>query len=249
MLQTETRTVRFKEGARKEEDKELDDLVKQLHTLTVWDSDYASLYACCAHRFPNAIRDIPKPEYRSPPPLATSYTFQAVPPSQPTILPMWTTAVPEQAPLPTASASSSAAPFFRPRPRMEGCAFCRQSGHQLRECRAAEEYVDSGHAWIIHNRICLPNGQPVPNDGTRRGLKVGIDTWLASQSAAPPPAQARAIFTRDPPAPPDTHSSSSRIEEVVESHLLQVSAVSPLEPDQLSEPGPCDIFDVFATER
>jgi hypothetical protein len=86
--QTETWTVQFKDATRQEEDRELGDLIKQMHSLLVWDSDYASLYACCAHHFPNAAWDLPKPDYRSAPMLATSYTLQAVSPPVPTAIPV-----------------------------------------------------------------------------------------------------------------------------------------------------------------
>jgi hypothetical protein len=60
----ETKTVRFKDRSLKNEDQELEDLVTQLHGLRAWDSSYAAVYARLAHRFPNATRDIPKPEYQ-----------------------------------------------------------------------------------------------------------------------------------------------------------------------------------------
>lgn len=35
---------------------------------------------------------------------------------------------------------------------------------------------------IIDDRIHLPNGQPVPFDGSRQGLKANIDTWIAASA-------------------------------------------------------------------
>ena len=44
----ETWTVRFQGLARKEEDRELDELIMQLHSLLVQDTAYARLHAWCA---------------------------------------------------------------------------------------------------------------------------------------------------------------------------------------------------------
>ena len=55
--------VRRKELMREEEDQELDDLVHQLHGLSVQDHAYKILYARCAHRFPNFAKTLPKPNF------------------------------------------------------------------------------------------------------------------------------------------------------------------------------------------
>ena len=41
----ETKTVHFKDRSNKDEDRELEDLVTQLHGLRTWDSSYAAVYA------------------------------------------------------------------------------------------------------------------------------------------------------------------------------------------------------------
>jgi len=119
--------------------------------------------------------------------------------------------------------------FFRTRQRSEGCAFCNQNSHHIRKCNLAEEYVRSGRASIRGGCIHLPNGNPVPNDGTGRGLQAGIDSWLAgrltSTSATPPNFAAPA---REPPQHASLITSTSRIEEVADSYIFQVAGVSNL---------------------
>jgi hypothetical protein len=95
----------------------------------------------------------------------------------------------------------------------------------------AEEYVDSGRAVIVNHRIHLPNGQPVPNDGTGRGIKASIDNWLTAQY------------------PSQVAAPTARIKEVVEAHILQVAEFSLPLPDDESEDEPMDIFKVFATQK
>jgi hypothetical protein len=46
-----------------------------------------------------------------------------------------------------------------------------------------KEYVDSGRAIIENARLCLLTGRPIPNDGSGRGLKHVIDSWIAANSA------------------------------------------------------------------
>ncbi len=154
----------FKDATRQEEDRELGDLIKQMHSLLVWDSDYASLYAHCAHCFPNAAQDLPKPDYHLAPTLTTSYTFQAIPPPVPTAMPAWNAPTLDHAlslapTVPPSSSffrtstvpSPSAPPFFCPRPLVEGCAFCLNLGHQIQFCPLAQEYVSTGCAKIVED--------------------------------------------------------------------------------------------------
>ena len=112
---------------------------------------------------------------------------------------------------------------------------------------AAGEYINSGHATIINDRIHLPNGQPIPFDGSRRGLQASIDLWLTSQMPASTPSQAHAVFARDVPPHFDSRNTpTSCIEEVIESHMLQVKeADTPQEEEEFSH----DIFEVFAAEK
>ena len=222
-------------------------MIGRLYDLSVWEKSYAILFAQCAKRFPEAMFGIPKPEYRTGSP-AITYSYQPAAPQPPTSQP-WS--VPTTAPVPTPSApaasTGTATSFFRFGPRPEACAFCCAENHRVCDCAIAGEYVKSGCASIVNDRIHLPNGQPVPFDGSRRGLKASIDTWLNSQIApTAAPAQSRAIFTRDTPPHFDPgNASTSRIEEVVESHVLQVKDSVTTDEEEF----PHDIFEVFATKK
>jgi len=75
MQKIKTKIVRFKNWSRKNKDHELEDLIGQLHGLDIWDSNYAVGYACLAHHFPNAARDMPKPEYRQATATTSTYLY------------------------------------------------------------------------------------------------------------------------------------------------------------------------------
>jgi len=236
----ETRTVRFQNDAPEENENELEGLIYQLHALPPRNPKYAVLYARCAARFPNHMMSIPRPEYQTD--TAAAYLYSAPPPP-----PMWS--APAAAPIPTPAApaanTTTTTPFFFG-PRPELCAFCRAEGHRLRLCASANEYLQTGRGSWINNRLHLPNGQPVPFDGMRRGLKASIDAWLTAQSsAASPPAQTQAISARDPPPHLDSRNASARIEKVIESHILQVREVTTPDEEVFSQ----DIFEVFAAEK
>ena len=104
-------------------------------------------------------------------------------------------------------------------------------------CTTAEEYVNTGRASLVDNRIHLPNGQPIPYDGTRRGLQACINMWLAAQQPAAPVHSA--LIHEPPPA--------AHIEEIIESHIFQV--VTPATHSLELENEPQDIFEVFAAEK
>jgi hypothetical protein len=276
--EAETKVVRFKEPTREEEDREMDDLMERMHGLSVREKSYAMLYARFAHRFPHVAQNLPKPviDQQSPaPPLAptstpttsysfqspaphlaptharsTSYSFQAAAPPPPARQP-WPAAAKTPIPLP----ASDAAAFFRPR----GCIFCTLPNHRLRECLAAQEYVRSGRAIVLSEpggpgRLYLPNGQPIPNDGTGQGIKHSIDTWLAAQpSDAQAPAQQVSFAREAPPHLPTSYNNrppSARIEEIAEAHIVQVISTGSLGNDEDSDDeDPLDFFQVFATEK
>ena len=69
--------------------------------------------------------------------------------------------------------------------KTDGCAFCAQAGHRVRGCPAAHEYVRTGRTLVRNDQLILPLGLPIPNDGSGKGLKHGIDTWLAANSVNP----------------------------------------------------------------
>ncbi|KAH9065477.1 hypothetical protein EDB87DRAFT_1574608 [Lactarius vividus] len=68
--------------------------------------------------------------------------------------------------------SDDASSYFRPMLRTHGCIFC---GHHVRQCSTARHYACTDRILILNDRLHLPNGQPIPNDGNGRGLKPAID--------------------------------------------------------------------------
>lgn len=62
----------------------------------------------------------------------------------------------------------------------EGCFFCADRGHNFRQCSTANDYARTGRILITNDRLSLPNGEPIPNDGNGRGLKPAIDEWLVA---------------------------------------------------------------------
>ena len=179
-----------------------------MHGLLVHDAGYSALYALCKRHFPDVAQDLAKPVAHlfrpsstlanqacanptssqspstiilepataAPPP--ASYWYR-LPPTPATLnVPQPWPRTPAQAPVPPHFPSADPAAFFHARPRSDACAFGNQLGHRLRECPIAQEYVHSGRATLRNGQIHLPNGDPVPNDGTSRGLQVVIDAFL-----------------------------------------------------------------------
>jgi hypothetical protein len=241
-----TKTVRFQDSKspREEEDLSLSDLIRKMHGLSIRDANYAVLYAQCKRRFPEIAQDLAKPEmfqassaftvqtpaslpWPQPQPPVAKTTLDAPAPAPAPIRQTWTQR-PQLSTLP-----SDASSFFKPRPIT--CAFCTQSGHMVRRCPLAQEYVNSGRASIINERIHLPNGQPIPNDGSSRGLKHGIDTWLAANSASteppPPSIQPTATITFQREVPPHATLSYEVINREV--HMTQIT--SPPDPEVAEE--------------
>lgn len=81
--------------------------------------------------------------------------------------------------------SDDASSYFRTMPRTHGCIFCAKPGHYVRQCPTAKYYDATNRILILNDRLHLPNGQPIPNDGNGRGLKPAIDKWLAANPARP----------------------------------------------------------------
>ncbi|KAH9048591.1 hypothetical protein EDB84DRAFT_1573933 [Lactarius hengduanensis] len=81
--------------------------------------------------------------------------------------------------------SDDASSYFRL--RTHGCIFCAEPGHHVRQCSTAEYYDYTNRILILNDRLHLPNGQPIPNDGNGRGLKPAIDKWLAANPVRPAP--------------------------------------------------------------
>lgn len=132
-------------------------------------------------------------------------------------------------------------------PRPEGCAFCTRPSHVVRSCHSAKDYVNSGRATLRNHRICLPTGEPIPNDGSGRGLKHAIDKWLAKHGQSPggnesTAATVASASTRDPPP----HRSLSF--EVVQSevHMVEIADASDSDGSDCGEL--YDLNEVLATE-
>ena len=225
------KSVRFQESSRERENQEIDDIMNQFRSLSPGDPTYASLYARCLHRYPAIAQTLQKPDYG----YRSSFTLNA-PASTPQRQP-WN----ERPAPPSLPSDPSKASFFR-RNISEGCAFCLNSAHRVRQCPIAEEYYNSGRVKIINERIHLPNGQPIPNDGSNRGLRHAIDTWSAQQSSS---------TTRDPPPHTSFAIQACNVhpQPTTEAHIVEVSDQ---EPDDLSSEGEedgLDIFGVFAAEK
>ena len=208
--------------------------MNQFRSLSPSEPTYASLYARCLHRYLAIAQTLQKPDYGH----CSSFTLNApapTPPRQP-----WN----ERPAPPSLSSDPSRATFFR-RNVSEGCAFCLNPAHRVRQCPIAEEYYNSGRVTIINERIHLPNSQPIPNNGSNRGLKHAIDTWLAQQSSS---------TTRDPP--PHTPHKSFAIQTyeihsppVAKAHLEEVTDIKSDPSSSEDEEDGLDIFGVFATEK
>jgi len=227
----------------------LDELAHQMHGLSVRDPVYNTLYMRCAHRYPNVARTLPKPEFATAPAPTATFSLQTPPaPIAPARQP-WNARAFEPAPPPPPPATGAQS-FFCPRPRMEGCAFCAQPGHRLHECDTAIEYLNSRLATYENGWIHLPNGQPIPNDGTRHGIKNGIDAWHASRPQTQNSASRPATPIRDiPPHTGACAATASWIEEVTESHVLQITDVAAYDDGSDSDDEPIDIFEVFTTGK
>ncbi|KAF8264868.1 hypothetical protein EI94DRAFT_1865800 [Lactarius quietus] len=185
----ETRTVRFKETAREEEDRELDKLINKLHGLSVRERSYALLYARCVHRFPEVAKGLRKlenhpsftepnaaPAYQNPTATYQNATpaYQNPTPTYQNFTPTYQnppSIYPNTTPVPPLQNSASRAPWadrIAPAPPLTTsepiflascCVFCSQTDHRIKECPTAREYIMTGKAVVINNRIHLPNGQ------------------------------------------------------------------------------------------
>jgi len=159
----EARSVRFKDTLC-EEEQEMEDLIRQLHSLSVQDLSYAVLYARCTTCFLSAMMSIPKLEYRTRT-TATTYSYQTTAPLPP--LPQswnmhtaplppppqsWSMHVAPPVPIPAPAIvnASTASSYYRLGPRPKVCSFCFGPGHRICECPISDEYVRSGRATIIN---------------------------------------------------------------------------------------------------
>jgi len=194
------------------------------------------------------MTSIPRPGYQAD--TTTTYLYQVLPP----LLPMWSVpaATPILTPVVPAVNTTTPTPFFQFGPHPKTCIFCCADGHRLHTCTVTSEYICSGCTTWINDWIHLPNGQPVPFNGSRCGIKASIDAWLTLQTAtaaASTSAQTQAIFTCDTPLHLKQHNASAKIKEVVEAHMLQVWDTVTSDEDQDEEDFSQDILKVFTAER
>lgn len=128
---------------------DLDTLVRKMHSLPVNEMEYAVHYMHCVQHYPNVAKEFTRP-VMSPSPV---YSVQATP-AQPWVAPP--PVVPPSSPSTHSprqpwsqrdpSSVTSSDTYFSFALRPEGCAFCTRSGHMVRSCLLAKDYVDSGHA-------------------------------------------------------------------------------------------------------
>ena len=174
----------------------------------------------------------------------------------PTASPVATHQPPAQPPQLT-NPSSEASTFFCKPTRPDGCAFCTQSGHLVHSCPGAIEYVNTGRAMVKNGRIHLPNGQPIPNDGSGRGLKHGIDTWLAANLAPTPEASSAPVQLSNPipfqcNAPPHHPHATLSFEAIrSEVHMAQITDTADTADNSTDEDDSdlYNLFEVLAAER
>ncbi|KAJ3521857.1 hypothetical protein NMY22_g12139 [Coprinellus aureogranulatus] len=117
---------------------EIDELTKKLHGLNVTDVHYAQIFNRLAHIAPNVAQYTPKPQSLawsapSTPPPSSVYSQQASPPQNAYPPPNY----PRQ---PWGSPPNG---NFAPR-GPEGCHFCREQGHVVRDCPIGQAYKQAG---------------------------------------------------------------------------------------------------------
>ena len=161
---------------------------------------YLVLYSQCQEQFPSIAQHLPKPDLfsaRAPPSSCNCHCrlpVTSIPARQP-----WAQRTPAP-PAPLCHHIRRRHIFFRQEwcTRSHGCMFCGMLGHRIHGCPAAEEYYRTGRVKIISNRLHLPTGEQIPNDGRRLGLKASLDAWLAANTQ---PSSNATMLTpqRDPP--------------------------------------------------
>lgn len=152
----------------------LEAFIYQLYALPVWDLKYVLTYERCAVQVPNAMMGIPRPRYQVD--TTTTYAYQALA-SSPPPLQLWSVPATALVLALTIPLSNTHATFMFLcfGPCAKTYAFYHAKGHCLCSCTTANEYIQSRYAVWINEQIYLPNGQLVPCDSTRHGLKVSID--------------------------------------------------------------------------
>jgi hypothetical protein len=156
--------------------------------LSIDEEAYAMLYTRCTLRFPNTLQFLPKPLFtqsRSASAPSASFSVQAPPPLPLPAPQPWPIAA---TPSSTPQFASDPSSFFRSRARPDGCAFCVQPGHRVRECPSAREYVRAGrvlrpvfilvsraHLYLYSASMCT-TGPPRTGLPSLFGLSRYLDT-------------------------------------------------------------------------
>lgn len=125
--------------------------------------------------------------------------------------------------------------------------FCSQTNHRIKDCPIAHEYVRTGKAVVINNRIHLSNGQPIPTNIMGVNLQAKIDTWNAGTVTTTPTHPTDSTFPRESP-PHATHSFEIVYNEPIrQAHIVEIQDVEEESEDDDEED--IDLFGVYATER
>jgi hypothetical protein len=253
----ETRSVRFKEThSDRAQPKEEDDsiaLVTKLSNLSVHEPSYLVLYSQCQKQFPEIAQHLPKPELATARALSSSaaatVAYQSPPaPVVPARQP-WAQRTPAPPPVPAASEGDA---FFSDRngARSRGCMFCGMLGHRIHGCPAAEEYYRTGRVKIIGNRLHLPTGEQIPNDGRGLGLKASLDTWLAANTQ-PPSDTTTSTPQRDPPPHATSYSFEISPEPTVPTgaYITEEADIVSGDDDDTYTTELYDMYEVFTTRK
>ena len=247
----ETKSVRFRDQ-RSGQARSDDNIGTKLKSLSVCEPSYLPLYSQCQECFPHVVRRLPKPDLfaTQAPPAAATVAYQSSPASARQPWAQRMTTPPASVTPPTDTSEGDA--FFSDRNGIQtrGCTFCGVLGHRIRGCPAAQEYYRTGCVKIISNRLHLPTGEPMPNDGRGLGLKASLDAWLAA-NAQPPSDATMPSPQRDPPP----HATSYSFEISPEPRALAGAYIAEgADSDSGSNndaytPELYDMYEVFATKK
>ena len=250
----ETKKVRFGKSRSSRSRAKMDNdplaLVTKLQSLSIHELSYLVLFTQCQQRFPEIAQNLPKPLLLPAAPSA-SVSYQSTPvatqqPQQPHH------PAPISAPPPTAAPTNPKAEFFWDKYGMQpqACAFCGHIGHRIRNCPAAEEYVDTGRVKIINRCLYLPTSEFIPNDGHGLGLKAGVDAWLAAN-----PQYCSTSSAPTMQCDPLPHAASYSFEVIPDLAVLKGAYITEADTDSDTGGGNSypnelyDMFEVFATRK
>ena len=120
----------------------------------------------------------------------------------------------------------------RPPPRR--CAFCGSMDHLVRFCAPADQYVHEGKASRTqNNRLCLPNGQQLPDNLPGYNLREKFEYWWSTQGNRQPTVEANflegideCIFSFDvsSSAPAETFDDSPDEVAKIEAEIQRLQA-------------------------